>query len=180
MRLDDAGSGAAVMGRVLALCLAAVAFGGCGGSATEERSGSVSGPVRWDGEPLRIDGSATLPDDRIVGGRVENSSLRRIELAAGDLELETSGGKRVEAGLAFLDHYAHGVFPPTRREALATEAEQEAEDRRLGRLITIDPGESVPLTLAWRQPRGAAEPVRIRYPEGWLPLPAAGSTSGAS
>jgi hypothetical protein len=155
--------------------VAAVVAVGCGASGDPASDGGVkgdvSGPIRWTASPLRIQGTANLPDDRIVGGTVKNSSLRKVELTAGQLELETADGKRVAGGLAFLDHYAHGVFPPTRREELGSEEERDAEDRRLGRKVTLRPGESRPLTFAWRQPRGAAEPVRVRYPEGWLPIP---------
>jgi hypothetical protein len=160
---------------LLVLIAAVAAMSGCGGGSAAADDGGVkgdvSGPIRWTAAPIRVDGTTNLPDDRIVGGTVKNNSLRKIELGAKQLKLETADGKKVRAGLAFLGHYAHGVFPPTRREDLASDEERDAEDRRLGRKVTLKPGESKPLTFAWRQPPGSAEPVRIRYPEGWLPIP---------
>jgi hypothetical protein len=153
-----------------AAVLAALAFAGCGGDAGER--GSAQGALIWKGKALAIPAGKNLPDDRIVGGRVRNDSFKTVRIEARDIRLVTAGGRVVKvAALAFIDHYAHGIFPPTRREGLASKDEQEAEDRRLGRVVTLRPREDVPLTVAWRQPDGAPQPVSLRYPGGSLPLP---------
>ena len=149
-----------------------LATAGCGNGEPDPglRAKNV-GPIAWDGQALLIPASKALPNDWIVGGRVKNESLKTVKVAVKDLEVETADGERVQAALGFIDHYAHGIFPPTRRDQLASNPEKEAEDRRMGRLVTIKPGQSVPLTFAWRQPPGARDPVRIRYLDGYLPIP---------
>lgn len=159
---------------VLTLSLAAAALMGCGGAdGAPGASADQRGPLRWEGEPTRVDGTKTLPDDRIVLGRIRNDSLRKLSLRANDLKLEAADGTVIRGNsLAFIDHFAHGIFPPTRREELASKGEREAEDRRLGRVVEIEPGKTAPLTFAWRQGGGAPVPVRVVYPEGFLAIPA--------
>lgn len=167
-----AGAGPAT---ALIAAVAALALAGCGGGGDGARDGKVAGQgvgeLIWQGEPTKLNGSKTLPDDRIVGGRVRNDSLRPIELRVKELKLLAADGRRVAAALGFIDYYTHGIFPPSRREDLATPDERDAEDRRLGRLVTIQPGKVVPLTFSWRQPKGSPEPVSLRYPGGELPIP---------
>lgn len=154
-----------------ALALATLAFAGCGGGGDDDR-GKAQGALIWKGKALSIAAGETLPDDRIVGGRVLNDSFRTVRLRAREMRLVTADGTRVKtAAMAFIDHYAHGIFPPSRRENLATREERDAEDRRLGRLVTIKPRQDAPLTIAWRQPEGSPAAVRVEYPGGSLPLP---------
>lgn len=159
------------MRRLIAgLVLVAFAVPGCGGGGDDRRSGE--GPLIWKGEALSVPAGAGLPDDHIVGGRVLNDSLRTIRLASREMRLVAEDGSRVRGvALGFIDHYAHGNYPPARRDQLATKEEREAEDRRLGRLVTLKPRQDAPLTVAWRQRDGAPAPVRIEYPGGSLPLP---------
>ena len=160
--------------RVLA-GLAALAFAGCGGDGGgggEADRGSAQGALIWKGKALSIPASENLPDDRIIGGRVLNDSFRTVRVSTRDMRVVDAAGKRVRnAALAFIDHYAHGIFPPSRRENLASKEEREAEDRRLGRLVTLKPRQDAPLTVAWRGSDDARAPVRIEYPGGSLPLP---------
>ena len=46
------------------------------------------------------------------------------------------------------------------------------ERARIGKIVTIKPGQAAPLTLSWRVPAGGSEPVEVRFDGGSLTLPA--------
>ena len=138
---------------------AAVAIGGCGGGDRD-----AAGQLSWSGKP-RLLRPPTLPDDRILSGRVANDSLEVIELTASDLELVDAEGEAIEANAIFLEGY---VKPLESRNRPSQETVDER--RRRGLEARIEPGRTVPVTLSWHQPRGRA-PDRIEYGAGSLPLP---------
>ena len=149
-------------GGTLLVVLAIAAFALRDDGGTEQGSGDLA----WAGSP-RVFIPARLPRDRVLSARLRNDSLRRIRLNAEDFRLEDGRGREVAATAVFLDSFVHGLYPPTRQPREGPESEL----RRTGRLAVIAPGESVPLTVAWRQGAGAAAPVRLDYGRGYLPLP---------
>ena len=146
--------------RLVAAALAAGALlaGGCG---DDEESAGV---LTWAGEP-RILQPPTLPDDRILSGRIRNDSLEMIELRAADLELRDGSGAALDASAFFLEGY---VKPLEARNRPSQET--DAELRRRGLAARIEPGKTAPLTLSWHQ-RPGTSPQRIDYGAGSLPLP---------
>jgi len=88
-------------------------------------------------------------------------------LTPSDIRLLDAEGKRVPASVIFLRTYVHGLYPPSREPGRLPEQEL----RRTGRKAVIGPGESAPLTAAWRQRRGADPPVRVDYRAGSLRIP---------
>lgn len=151
-----------VAGGALLIVLAIGAFALGDGSGSDQGAGDVA----WAGSP-RVFTPDRLPRDRVLSARVRNDSFRKVRLSASDLRLEDAEGREVEATAVFLDSFVHGLYPPTRQPAELTEAEL----RRTGRLAVIAPGESVPLTIAWRRARDAGEPRRVDYGVGYLPVP---------
>jgi hypothetical protein len=125
-----------------------------------------SGDLAWAGSP-RVFTPQRLPQDRVLTARLRNDSLRRIRLSAEELRLEDASGRSVDATAVFLDSFVHGLYPPTRQPRKVSESEL----RRTGRLASIAPGKSVPLTMAWRRGRGAEPPLRLDYGRGFLPVP---------
>ena len=152
-----------VAGGALLIVLAIGAFAlGDGEGGTEQGAGDLA----WARSP-RVFTPDRLPRDRVLSARVRNDSFRKVRLSASDLRLEDAEGREVEATAVFLDSFVHGLYPPMRQPAELTEAEL----RRTGRLAVIAPGESVPLTIAWRRGRDAGEPRRVDYGVGYLPVP---------
>jgi hypothetical protein len=125
-----------------------------------------SGALAWARGP-KVFTPPRLPSDRVLSGRVKNGSLRRVKLVARDLRVLDTDGRRVESSAIFLESFVHGLYPPTREPRRLPEAEL----RRIGRIALIDPGKTVPLTVAWRQPSGERTPVRVDYGSGSLPIP---------
>ena len=153
MRLGHAATGAAA---ALALTTALACGGGDDGAATV-------GPLHWVGTPATLPASELLPDDRIVSGRVENRSLEPVELDARKLVVVDADGRRVRASVAFLDSFGR-AWEVYNKGPLALPRE---EWRRLGRLVRIEPGQEVPLTVSWSGDR----PQRLTYAGGSLGLP---------
>ncbi|MEX2196514.1 MAG: hypothetical protein WD844_14610 [Thermoleophilaceae bacterium] len=147
----------------LVLAAAALTLPGCGGDDRD----AAAGDLVWTKDPL-VFAPETLPDDRVLSGELRNDSLRRVELAAEDLRLVSADGDEVDGSAVFLDTYAHQLFPPT-REPEGGIPEQEL--LRLGVKARIEPGETAPLTISWRQPSGAERPVRVDTGLGSLPVP---------
>lgn len=144
------------------LLLAALALAGCGGDG--ERKGGGTGLI-WDGEP-RLVLPERLPEDRIVTGVVRNDSLRPVRVEARDVRLVDRDGREVPGNVVFTNGYVHGLYPPAREPELP-----DRELQRLGRRASLTPGKTVPLTVSWRERRGADPPVAIDWGEGTLPLP---------
>ena len=153
---------ALVVGGAVLIVVAITALVLSDGGAGDEGAGDLA----WARSP-RVFTPESLPQDRVLSARLRNDSLRRIRLNAEDFRLEDGSGREVAATAVFLDSFVHGLYPPTRQPREVPESEL----RRTGRLAVIAPGESVPLTVAWRQGAGAAAPVRLDYGRGYLPLP---------
>jgi hypothetical protein len=149
-------------GGALLIALAIAAFALRAGGGPDDGAGDLV----WAGSP-RVFTPSRLPQDRVLSGRLRNDSLRRIRLSAEDLRLEDESGHRVDATAVFLDSFVHGLYPPTREPGEVSEGER----RRTGRLALIAPGESVPLTVAWRRGGDAGAPLRLDYGRGYLPVP---------
>ena len=153
---------ALVVGGAVLIVVAITALVLSDGGAGDEGAGDLA----WARSP-RVFTPESLPQDRVLSATLRNDSLRRIRLNAEDFRLEDGSGREVAATAVFLDSFVHGLYPPTRQPREVPESEL----RRTGRLAVIAPGESVPLTVAWRQGAGAAAPVRLDYGRGYLPLP---------
>jgi len=153
---------------VLVLAGALLAIGAIAALAlrADGDSGGATGDLTWAQGP-RVFAPPRLPQDRILSASLRNDSLRRVRLGAEELRLEDASGRRVDATAVFLESFVHGLYPPTRQPPEVSESEL----RRTGRLAVIDPGESVPLTVAWRPPRDVEAPLRLDYGFGSLPVP---------
>jgi hypothetical protein len=125
-----------------------------------------AGALAWARSP-RVFTPESLPQDRVLSARLKNDSLRSIRLSVDDLRLEDANGRTVDSTAVFLESFVHGLYPPTRQPAQVPESEL----RRTGRLAVLEPGASVPLTVAWRRGVAAGAPVRLDYGRGSLPLP---------
>jgi hypothetical protein len=156
MRLDDAAARAAAV----ALSAAALLAAGCGGD--DGAGGDAAGPLRWKTEPTVLT-NPSLPDDRIMQGRVVNDSLKPVELKARDLKAEDGAGRPVRVSAVFLAGFGR-AWEVYNKGPLNL---PDAERRRLGQIVRIEPGKDAPLTVSWSGPA----PERIRYRGGALPVP---------
>ena len=149
------------VGIALVLAVAVVGHGG------DERRGA--GALVWKEKP-RVYRNAELPDDRVLRGVVRNDSLRVMTLTARDLAVRAAGGDEMESAAIFAPTFIRGVFPQNRGDAIP-----ENEQLRIGMRARIEPGQTVPITVSWREQRES--PERVDYGTGSLPLP--GAEAGA-
>jgi len=146
----------------LAGALVALAAAGCGGDEAPGTGGG-SGPLVWTQAPLQFT-PETLPGERILTGQLRNEGLRRLRVDLPDLRIRDASGADVAAQPIFLQTFGKSLWSPGRGPAQLPETELV----RTGRIAWLDPGETVPFTLAWREP---AAPARIEYDGGWVAVP---------
>jgi hypothetical protein len=139
-----------------AVAVALVFAGGAGGD---------DGVLAWKG-PVRIFDSG-IPTDKILYTQVRNASLQEVDLVAKDVRALDADGDEVFSATRFLAAFAHGIFPYSERRNAG-----DFERRRLGEIARLKPGESMPVTLSWRVPKGEKAPVRIDFGPAVLDLPA--------
>ena len=130
---------------------------GCGGS------GGGAGPLVWT-EPPIVFTPATTPGDRILTGTLRNEGLRRLRVDLPDLRVRDADGDTVAAQPVFLQTFGKSLWSPGRGPAQLPETEL----LRTGRIAWLEPGQTVPFTLAWRAPDA---PSRIEYVGGWVGVP---------
>jgi hypothetical protein len=136
---------------------------------------AFTGSSRGDGGELAWKGKVQvfesgIPTDEILYSEVENTSLRDVDLDVEDVKVYGADGKPVRASVRFLAAFAHGIFPWSQKP----DPLGDFERRRLGEIATIKPGRSIPVTLAWRVPKGDPRPSRVDFGPADLKIPAGG------
>lgn len=153
---------AALLVTVAALALLGSRGGGAGATA------QAPAPARlaWLGKPLLIE-VPELPRDRILSAKVRNTSVKPVDLSIDRVRVVDARGREVQSSVRFLPAFAHGLYPPSQKIGPGGPFTRT----RLGEIARIKPGAAVPMTLSWRVPEGADEPVEVRFGGGSLPLP---------
>ena len=131
-----------------------------GGSGGEGGEGSLA----WQGKVQVID--SDVKTDRILYTKIENTSLEDVDLVAKEVRALDANGREVQSSTSFLAAFAHGIYPWAQRGEMG-----EFERRRLGQIATIKPGETAPVTLAWRVPEGGEQPVKVDFGPAEIALP---------
>jgi hypothetical protein len=152
--------------RLAAGALLALAVGGCGGT------GSTSSDLAWQGKPA-VFVTRGLPHDRVVIARVRNTGKGTLHLIAANLRVRDADGHALKGSAGFTNTYAHGLFGAFQQPAHLPVAEL----LRLGKIVYLPPGASVPFYAAWHLAPGSKEPVHIDYGPGTLAVPAATGTT---
>jgi hypothetical protein len=137
------------------------AIAGCGGAVKQP-------PLAWKDRPQAFR-SKTLPQDRVVLATVRNASSQPLRLDAGKLVVRDAGGHRLVSTVQFVAAFSHGLYGAFQQPS---ELPPEELTRR-GLVVTLRPGASAPLTVAWRLAGGAREPATVDYGSGRLILPLA-------
>ena len=124
----------------VALTLAA----GCGDD------GDDAARVAWDGKPT-VATHPEIPGDRLATGRLRNDGDGELRLDVASAKVVDARGKPVDATVSFAAGASHSLYPP----ADGPREEPRKQQERLGFAATIEPGKSVPLTVAWHASDGA-------------------------
>lgn len=126
--------------------------------------GGGGAALAWSGKVRVIDSS--IPTDRILYTKLENTSLENLDLVAKDVRVIDARGREVRSSASFLAAFAHGIYSWSMQGEAG-----ESERRRLGQIATVKPGQSVPVTLAWSVPKGGEQPVKVDFGPADVALP---------
>lgn len=149
----------AAVAALLVLAVALLVAAGCG-----EDSGSAR--LEWLDTPTVIV-PPTLRTDRILRGDVRNDSGDALRVDASEVRVYDNRGRRLKATATFAAGYLHSLYPPTRGPATLPDSELE----RLGKIATIESGQTAQMTVSWREPAGRRTATRIDYGPGSLRIP---------
>jgi hypothetical protein len=120
-------------------------------------SQSARGPLTWADQPQAF-APAELPSDRVVTGRLRNTSGAPLDLSAVTARLLDETGGEVTGGATFASGFAHGLYSPRLEPK---EAEPLFEAVRLGHRVVLAPGATTPFTVSWRLGIGGRAPSRV-------------------
>ena len=121
--------------------------------------------LEWQGRVEVFDSGVAT--DEILYSKVRNASLRDVDLDVEDVKVYGRDDKPVQASVRFLAAFAHGLFPWSQKP----DPLGDFERRRLGEIATLKPGQSIPITLAWRVPKGTPRPGRVDLGPAELKIP---------
>lgn len=148
---------------VAALAAAAVLTAGCGGAS---KPASSSAPLAWQGTPVAFQ-PHDLPQDRVLLAKVRNTSGAPVRLDATKLVVRDASDRVLRSSGRYIAGYAHGLYGAFQKpDPLPPD-----ELKRMGLAITLAPGKTAPLAVAWRLAPGSREPARVDYGAGSLVLP---------
>jgi hypothetical protein len=107
---------------------------------------SARGGLAWDGQPELIHPEG-LPDDRILAGRLRNTSGAPLRLDGATAVLRDDAGRVVRGGVSYARGFSHGLYGPG---VSPKEPMPDFLATRLGTTAVVGPGETVPFTVSWR------------------------------
>lgn len=140
---------------------------GCGGG--RDRPEGLS----WEGRP-NVFRAKNLPADRVLIARVRNRGDSSLHLVAADVKIRDAHDRVLKGSAAFTTTFAHGLFGALEHPSGGV---PRAELVRLGKIVDLRAGASVPFYAAWRLAPGARQPVHIDFGAGSLDVPAATATT---
>jgi hypothetical protein len=129
------------------------------------RAATGTARLQWKEKPSLIFVPA-MPRDRILTGELRNASLHSVDLDTEGVRIVDRKGRALRSTALFSQHFSHGLYPWSWHVKGS-----KSERTRIGRIVTIKPGQAAPLTLSWRVPAGGSEPVEVRFDGGSLTLP---------
>jgi hypothetical protein len=135
-----------------------------GGLLLAGGAGGDDGRLAWKGTPALIQAAKT---DRVLYGEVRNDSLKDVDLRYQDVRVLDADGEEVQSAVRFIAAFAHGLYAWSQRP----KDPGDFERRRLGEIATIKPGQTAPITLSWRVPAGAEQPVKVDFGKAEIALP---------
>jgi hypothetical protein len=126
--------------------------------------GERTGPLDWSGD-AEVFTHPTLPGDRVLTAKLRNDGIHPLRVDIGDVRLLDGDGHEVASSPVFLQAFGKSLWAAGRGPV----QEPDTELQRTGRIALLEPGEEVPLTVAWHAADG--DPERLDYGRGSLSLP---------
>jgi hypothetical protein len=127
---------------------------------------SSGGGLVWTGTP-QVYAVPGLSTDRVLSGKVVNTSGDAIYVDARKVAVVDRRGHRLETGARFLAAFAHPLYAPMQFQTVGDAFQLQ----RLGVVVRIEPGQQIPLTVSWRSAPGDAIPATVDLGEETLSIP---------
>jgi len=150
--------------RLVAAAVSAALTGAAFFGLSSLGGGDRTGPLDWSGD-AEVFVHPTLPEDRVLTAKLRNDGIHPLRVDIGDVRLLDAAGREVASSPVFLQAFGKSLWAAGRGPV----QEPDTELQRTGRIALLQPGEEVPLTVAWHARDG--EPVRLDYGRGSLSLP---------
>ena len=133
---------------VAVLAVAAMVTGGAvllSSGRDDGTSPGRAGSLIWADGPHVVT-PPTLPSDRVMYGQVRNDGLRDMTLKVDRLRVVDRAGHVLKSNGRFLQAFVHGLYGASGDPTDIGDYER----KRLGQVLTLKPGRTAPLTVAWR------------------------------
>ena len=139
------------MRRLVLAAVATALLAGCGDDDAQP------GRLGWSAEPIVFTPDG-LPQDRVLTGKVRNDGERPVDLRVDQVRVLT-GERTLESNVRFVEAFGHGLYGPGGPPAPLKASEYD--QRRLGEIVRIEPGQAKPVTVAWRTAGAEASTVEL-------------------
>ena len=150
----------------LAAAASIAALAGCGGGSSKGATGDGRPPLAWKAPPQAYR-PADLPNDRVVLAAVRNVSDKPVQLDAAKLVVRDADGHVLRSSGRYIAGYAHGLYGAFQKpDPLPPD-----ELKRMGIRITLQPGRTAPVYVAWRLGSGSRGPATVDLGPARLKLP---------
>src|SRR5918998_1237663 len=150
--------------RLLSAVVAAAVAGAAFVGLSSLGGGDRVGPLDWSGD-AEVFTHPTLPGDRVLTAKLRNDGIHPLRVDIADVRLLDADGREVASSPVFLQAFGKTLWAAGRGPV----QEPDSELQRTGRIALLEPGEEVPLTVAWHAADG--DPARVDYGRGSLALP---------
>lgn len=140
--------------RAIAGAAVAVVAAGTVGLVAAAPGDDASGRLEWVSPPL-VFTPPGAEDSRILTGELRNDTGEDVELRVDQLVVRTSDGAEQDGNGRFVQAFGHGLYGPGGPPAplMASRFDQA----RLGERVTVEQGETRPVTVAWRHEASPAK-----------------------
>ena len=148
------------------------ALAGCGGGNGGGTPGSDRPALAWKATPKAFR-PHDLPNDRIALATVRNVSGKPVQLDSAKLVVRDADGHVLRSSGRFIAGYAHGLYGAFQKpDPLPPD-----ELKRMGIRITLQPGRTAPVYVAWRLLASSRSPATVDLGPARLSLPSRATTA---
>jgi hypothetical protein len=108
----------------------------------------------------------------VLVGKVKNDSGGTLTIRVPEVTVLDRGGRRIKASATFSSAYVRSNYPHNAGARSEPSHYPLAEQKRVGYLVQLGSGKTVPLTVSWREARAGSAAGRVAIRKWSLAIPA--------